>query len=120
IARIDGRYTRLTQSVASSCEVCAGNPTPVWEIRAREIIHDQQERQLYFDQAQFRFLGVPIFYAPRLRLPDPTLKRASGFLLPSLRTSSTLKTGLKLPYFLKLGDHADVTLTPYVSSATTT
>jgi len=120
IARIDGRYTRLSNTVASSCEVCAGNPTPVWEIRAREIIHDQQERQLYFDQAQFRFLGVPIFYAPRLRLPDPTLARASGFLLPSLRTSSTLKTGLKLPYFLKLGDHADITLTPYVSTATTT
>jgi len=120
IARIDGRYTRLTQSVASSCEVCAGNPTPVWEIRAREIIHDQQERQLYFSQAQFRFMGVPIFYAPRLRLPDPTLDRASGFLLPNFRTSSTLKPGVKLPYFLKLGDHADLTLTPYLSSATRT
>ncbi len=120
IARVDGRYTRLSDSVASSCEVCANNPTPVWEIRAREIIHDSQERQLYFDQAQFRLLGVPIFYAPRLRLPDPTLKRASGFMLPSLRTSSTLKTGLKLPYFLKLGDHADLTLTPYVSTATNT
>ncbi|WP_226780591.1 LPS-assembly protein LptD [Oceaniglobus trochenteri] len=120
IARVDGRYTRLSRSVASSCEVCAGNPTPVWEIRAREIIHDQQERQLYFDQAQFRFLGVPIFYSPRLRLPDPTLKRSSGFLLPSLRTSSRLKTGVKLPYFQTLGDHADLTLTPYVSAATRT
>lgn len=120
IARIDGRYTRLSRSVASSCEVCADNPVPVWEIRAREIIHDQQERQLYFDQAQFRFLGIPIFYAPRLRLPDPTLSRTSGFLLPELRTSSRLKTGFKLPYFVTLGDHADLTFSPYLSSATRT
>lgn len=120
IALVDGRYTQLSRSVASSCEVCAGNPVPTWEIRARRIIHDRQERQLYFENAQFRFLGVPIFYAPRLRLPDPSLTRATGFLLPKVHSSSDLGFGLKLPYFIRLGDHADVTLTPYLSSRTRT
>ena len=31
--RIGGRYTRLGRTVASSCKVCAGDPTPLWEIR---------------------------------------------------------------------------------------
>ncbi|NNE79269.1 MAG: LPS-assembly protein LptD [Silicimonas sp.] len=120
IARVDDRYTRLDRVVASSCEVCAANPTPLWEIRADRVIHDDVERQLYFSNAQLRFVGVPIIYLPRLRLPDPTLKRASGFLIPELKTSSDLGTGIKVPYFFAFGDHRDLTLTPYVSGPTTT
>lgn len=49
-------------------------------------------------------------------MPDPTLKRATGFLMPSLRTTSDLGTGLKLPYFIVLGRSADLTLTPYLTT----
>ncbi|RVT84090.1 LPS-assembly protein LptD [Rhodobacteraceae bacterium CCMM004] len=120
IARVSGRYTQLSRVVASSCEVCPENPVPTWEIRARKVIHDQEARQLYFDNATFRVMGVPILYLPRLRLPDPTLDRASGFLLPELQRSSLLGTGVKLPYFLRLGDHADLTLTPFLTGRTRT
>ncbi len=120
IARVDDRFTRLDRVVASSCEVCAENPTPVWEIRASRVIHDDLERQLYFENAQFRVGGVPILYFPRLRLPDPSVERASGLLVPQFNSSSDLGTGVKLPYFIAIGDHADVTLTPYLSSSTTT
>lgn len=116
VMRVGGRYTRLGRTVASSCQVCAASPTPLWEIRASQVVHDQQTRQLYFDNAQFRVAGVPVFYLPRLRMPDPTLKRANGFLAPSLRTTSSLGTGIKVPYFIAIGDQADVTLTPYVTT----
>lgn len=114
--RVGGRYTQLGRSVASSCKICADNPTPLWEIRARRIVHDQLERQIYFDHAQLRFGGVPVFYIPRLRMPDPSLTRTSGFLMPSLRTTSGLGTGIKVPYFLTLGPSRDLTLTPYLST----
>lgn len=116
IQRIGGRYTQLDNTVASSCKVCADNPTPLWEIRARRVLHDQQERQIYFDAAQFRVAGLPIAYFPRLRMPDPTLKRATGFLTPVVRTTSSLGTGVKLPYFLVLGKSRDLTITPYLSA----
>jgi LPS-assembly protein len=119
IDRVGGRYTQLTRAVTSSCQVCPGG-VPTWEIRARRVIHDQQERQIYFDQAVFRFVGLPIFYIPRLRLPDPTLDRAAGFLIPEIRTTSRLGVGLKLPYFIPFGAHADLRLTPYVSPQTRT
>ena len=115
VQRIGGRYTRLGRTVASSCQVCAANPTPLWEIRASQVVHDQLERQLYFDNAQFRIAGIPVFYLPRLRMPDPTLNRANGFLRPKLRTTSGLGTGIKLPYFLAIGDSADLTITPYLT-----
>lgn len=120
IDRVGGRYAQLTQAVTSSCQICADTSVPTWEIRAKRIIHDTVERQLYFDDAVFRVAGVPIFYIPRLRLPDPSRTRAAGFLLPSLRTTTLLSTGAKLPYFVPLGDHADVRLTPYLSANTRT
>jgi len=116
INRIDGRYSQAVRAVASSCEVCARNPVPLWQIRAREIIHDQEAQQLYFYDAQFRVADVPVMYLPRLRLPDPTLKRSSGFLIPTVRNNNKLGTGLKLPYFIAIGDHKDLTLTPYVTT----
>ncbi|WP_244870036.1 LPS-assembly protein LptD [Pseudorhodobacter ferrugineus] len=114
--RIGGRYTSLNNSVVSSCKVCASNPTPLWEIRATRVVHDAQERQIYFDNASFRVVGVPVFWVPYLRMPDPTLKRQTGFLAPSFRTTSDLGFGVKVPYFIRIGDDKDLTVTPYVSS----
>lgn len=114
--RVSGRYTQLTRTVASSCQVCASNPVPLWEIRAARIVHDQVERQLYFDDAQLRVAGVPVFWLPRLRMPDPTLTRATGFLMPRLRTSSGLGTGIKLPYFVAIAEDRDLLITPYLST----
>jgi LPS-assembly protein len=116
MVRTDGRYTQLSRVVASSCKICEGDPTPLWEIRARRVVHDQLERQIYFDAAQFRLGGLPILYIPRLRMPDPTLARATGFLMPSLRSTSGLGIGFKLPYFIALGPARDLTLTPYLTT----
>ncbi|MEX0281870.1 MAG: LPS-assembly protein LptD, partial [Arenibacterium sp.] len=111
---------QLAKTAVSSCRVCDDGRPPLWQIRARKITHDQAEQQLYFENAQFRVLDVPVFYLPGMRLPDPTLQRATGFLIPSIRSTSNLGTGIKIPYFIRLGDHADLTLTPYYSSSTTT
>ena len=113
----NGRISQLKQVVASSCQVCASDPTPLWEIRARNITHDAQTRLITFDHPQLRAFGVPIAAAPfTITAPDPTIERQSGFLRPELRTTSGLGFGVKLPYFLTLGDHADLTMTPYVSA----
>lgn len=118
--RTDGRYTQLYRTAVTACRVCGDDSPPLWQIRARRVVHDQEERQLYFDDAQLRIMDIPVFWVPHLRLPDPTLDRASGFMIPSVRTTSQLGTGIKVPYFFRLGDHADLTLTPYVSSRTRT
>ena len=115
ITRVAGRYTALQTVAASSCKVCNSNDTPLWEIRARKVVHDELERQIYFDNAVFRFGDVPVFYIPRLRIPDPSLDRATGFLTPSLRTTSDLGAGLRIPYFFVLSPSSDLTLAPYIT-----
>ncbi|TCS63867.1 LPS-assembly protein [Primorskyibacter sedentarius] len=118
--RVGGRYTQLSRVAVTSCQVCGANQVPLWQIRAGRVIHDEEERQLYFDDAQLRVLDFPVFYAPRLRLPDPTLKRSQGFLFPSIRSTTLLGFGIKVPYFIPIGDHQDITLTPYLSPVTRT
>ena len=121
-ARIEGggQLVVLDQVVASSCQICAENPVPLWEIRARRITHDRQARQIRFDNPQLRAFGVPVIALPWLVAPDPTVTRMNGFLAPRFRTTSGLGAGVKLPYFITLGDSADLTLTPYLSASRTT
>lgn len=110
-----GNLTALRSVAASSCTICKGNPTPLWEIRAREVVHDAAAQQIYFSDATLRFFGVPVLYLPMLRVPDPTLKRATGFLFPKLQASTVLGTGFKLPFFIVMGQSRDLTLTPYLT-----
>ncbi|WP_205877243.1 LPS-assembly protein LptD [Leisingera sp. NJS204] len=120
MTRVSGRYTQLYKTAVTSCHVCEDGRPPLWQIRAERVTHDQQARQLYFESAQLRVLDVPVFYFPAIRLPDPSLERASGFLVPSIRSTSNLGTGVKAPYFFTLGPHRDLTLAPYISSSTQT
>lgn len=120
MTRVGGRYTQLYKTAVTSCHVCENGKPPLWQIRARTVTHDQEERQLYFEDATLRVLDVPIFYFPGMRLPDPTLERATGFLIPSFRTTTQLSTGIYIPYFIRIGDSKDLTITPYLSTKTRT
>ncbi|SFR40877.1 LPS-assembly protein [Yoonia tamlensis] len=119
VDRIDGRYSQLYRTVASSCQVCA-DQAPLWSIRAQRVVHDSVEQQLYFENATLFIRNAPVFWLPMMRLPDPSLERATGFLIPRQRNNTQLGFGIKVPYFITLGDHRDLTLTPYVSAETRT
>lgn len=119
IERVDGRISALRQVAVTSCQICGDRP-PLWEIRAASVIHDEIAQQMYFKDATLRVAGVPVFWLPQMRLPDPTLERATGFLIPTIRTTDQLGVGLRTPYFIALGPSRDLRLTPYISPQTTT
>ncbi|MFA8440541.1 LPS-assembly protein LptD [Yoonia sp.] len=119
IDRREGRFSQLYKTSATSCRVCGTRP-PLWEIRAERVIYDAQEQQIYFRNATFRVRDIPVLWLPRMRLPDPALQRSTGLLVPEQRNTTQLGFGIKLPYFITLGDHRDITVTPYVSQETST
>ncbi|WP_371154439.1 LPS-assembly protein LptD [Jannaschia sp. 2305UL9-9] len=114
-----GRFTQLYQGVASSCSICADGDVPLWQIRAKRIIHDREARQIYFENARFEVGGVPVAWLPVLRLPDPTLERSSGWLAPRFSSDDTLGTGMTASYFLTLGPSRDLTFSPFVTNQNT-
>lgn len=118
LQREDGQFNAMYDAAASSCSVCNG-VAPLWEIRAKRIVHDEKQKMLFFDKAQFRIGGVPVAYFPKLQLPDPTLDRATGFLVPKVEVSSSLGFGIKTPYFINVSSSKDILLTPYFTTSGT-
>ena len=112
--RIDERYNTLSKVVYSPCRVCPDQPNPLWRIRARRVIHDEVEKVIHYENATFDVFGVPIAWLPYFQHPDPTVERASGFLSPSFEGSGNFGYGIKTPYFLTLGDSADLTISPFL------
>ncbi|MDC1455236.1 LPS assembly protein LptD [Amylibacter sp.] len=112
----DVNYNIFNTVVASSCEICANNPTPFWQIRARKIIHDKEKQKIFFENARLDFLGLPILYIPALNIPEPGIERASGVLVPQFSTSDKVGFSAKLPYYIVLNNNKDLTLTPFVMS----
>ncbi|MEM7238206.1 MAG: LPS assembly protein LptD [Pseudomonadota bacterium] len=114
--RFDDRFNVLSKAVYSPCDVCSDEPTPFWRIRARKIIHDEEKRQIHYENAWFDLFGVPIAWTPYFRHPDPTVDRATGFLVPRAVQSSNYGAGLKVPYFVVIDDQSDVTIEPFFTT----
>ncbi|HUF55266.1 MAG TPA: LPS assembly protein LptD [Thermohalobaculum sp.] len=114
--RVDDRYNALSKAVYSPCAVCAEDPTPLWRIRARRVIHDEEANIIHYENATFDVLGVPVFWTPYFRHADPTVERTSGFLVPSFANSSTFGYGVRAPYYWVLDDFSDATIEPFVTT----
>jgi len=89
-----------------------GDKCPPWKLTAKKIIHDKEKQQISYENAKLYLYGYPVFYTPKFFHPDPTVKRQSGFLTPSITNSSLLGNGINLPYYFALAEHKDATLNP--------
>lgn len=111
-----GARTRFDKAVYSPCHVCSESDTPLWQIKAVKVVHDQDKKRLYYDDAYLEVLGLPVMYLPYLSHPDPSVEKASGLLVPEIRQSRELGVVLEVPYFWNLAPHHDLTLTPIITS----
>jgi LPS-assembly protein len=112
--RTNANHTELVRGIYSPCDLCREDPSapPLWQLKAREIDHDTELQRVEFRDAVMEIDGWPVFYTPYLSAPDPSVKRASGFLPPTLGSSSTLGAHITIPYYLVLGPDKDLTLAP--------
>lgn len=116
--RLGGNRFELRRAVYSPCELCKNNPSapPLWQFKAREITDDKETKLIEFRDASLEIDGWPVFYTPYLSAPDPSVKRASGFLPPSVGNSSTVGFHVALPYFWAIDSDKDLTLAPRFTS----
>jgi LPS-assembly protein len=116
--RTSGNFTIFHNGVYTACEPCKDNPLkpPEWQVKAVRIIDDQNEKEIYFEDASLEFYGHPIAWLPYFSTPDPTVKRKSGLLVPSASTNSKYGAAVELPYYLALAPDYDMTLAPMITS----
>jgi LPS-assembly protein len=60
--------------------------------------------------------GIPNFYFPYFWHPDPSVKRQSGLLIPSVGMSSHIGAFAAVPYYWVIDDQSDMTVTPMMTS----
>src|SRR5690606_4887126 len=106
----------LHRVIASSCTICPGSTTPTWAVRAARVTQDELTQRIYFDNATFEVMGLPVAYLPWMSVPDPSAERASGLLAPEFRRSDLYGSGFRLPYYHVLSPSADTTITPFITT----
>lgn len=112
--RTDGNYTVFENGVYTACAPCRDDPKkpPLWQVKGARIIHNQTEKMLYFENAQLEFFGVPMAYLPYFSTPDPTVKRKTGWLMPSYTSNSTYGSGFETPFYWAIAPDYDATINP--------
>jgi LPS-assembly protein len=112
--RSAGNFTVFQSGVYTACEPCRDDPRkpPLWQVKAKRIIHNQTEKMMYFEDGALEFFGKPIAWFPYMSAPDPTVKRKTGLLLPQFSTNSNYGFGVEIPYYIALAPDYDLTLAP--------
>ena len=113
-SREAGNITVFKNGWFTPCKPCEEKPekAPTWRIRATKIIHRKDEATITYRNAFFDLWGVPILYVPYFQSADPTVKRKSGFLMPTYGNSNVLGNTIAVPYYFALSDHYDFTFAP--------
>ena len=93
----DGAETVARNAEFTACDGCDdyGN---AWEIFSKKVIHDSNEKMLYFHNASFWIYNdtFPILWLPYYEMPDPSVKYKTGFLNPSFNSTNDIKRYIDL------------------------
>jgi LPS-assembly protein len=112
--RRGGDLTIFNSGTYTACAPCMEHPgrPPLWQIKAQRIVHNRTEKTVYYKNARLEFFGIPVAYTPIFFHPDPTVRRKTGFLIPSFVSGETIGTGVTTPFFWNLAPNYDVTFSP--------
>ena len=106
----DTEYAEIDKGIFTTCKKRDG--CPPWQISAEKIKHDKKNKIIYYDNALLKVYNIPVMYFPKFFHPDPSVKRQSGFLMPSFQSSSSSDDYLNTPYFLAIAENKDATFSP--------
>ncbi len=104
--------TIIKKGIFTTCK--QNESCPPWSIKAKEIEHDKINKNITYKNAWLSFYDKPILYFPKFFHPDPTIKRQSGFLIPSILSSTNSGNSFNIPYFKVIADNKDFTLSPRI------
>ena len=109
----------LNYALFTPCPICdaEGRPKqPSIAIQAEKVVQDEELRAVLYRNAVFRVGGVPVFYLPVFAHPDPTVERASGFLVPTPSYDEGRGLSLEVPYLQVVSPSEDWLISPQLNT----
>lgn len=104
--------TELDRVIFTACELCEGQTTPTWAIRARKAVLNEETGMYTYRDAVFEIAGVPVVYFPYFSHPDPNAERRSGFLVPRFGASTKYGAFLQPRYYWNISPYQDLVVAP--------
>ena len=108
--RYENNLTEISNGIFTACKKT--DNCPPWELSADKIKHDSDKKIISYKNVWLKIYDVPIVYFPKFFHPDPTVKRQSGFLMPTFKNTPNNNTYFSVPYFKVLAENKDLTFTP--------
>lgn len=105
----------MRHATYTACDICEGK-SPLWHVSASKVQHQEDAQNVYYNHALVYFKSVPFFYTPFLTHPDPTVKRRSGLLAPTMGNTNYLESYFQPRYFWAVNDQTNVLFSPIYSS----
>ena len=106
------KKSNFQKGIFTYCENRGEDKCPPWALQSEKIEHDIAKKTIYYKNVVLKIYDFPIFFLPKFSHPDPTVQRRSGFLAPTLTTSTTVGSGFAIPYFFNISKDKDFTFTP--------
>lgn len=111
--RYENGITVFEESHYTACANCAtAKGDPLWEIVADETVHDQNSHTLRHKNPKLKIAGHTVAWLPYAEHADPSVKRRTGWLIPSASSGNTYGLGVTTPYFWALAPNYDLTFSP--------
>ncbi len=109
----DNNETKIFKTVFSTCNKknknCRG-----WELESEIFTHNKIKKIFEYEKSWLKVFNQKLFYMPYFNHPDPSVKRKSGFLTPTYKSSDSLGSSVSIPYFFALSKSNDLTFKPRV------
>jgi LPS-assembly protein len=112
IERFPNKDYFLTKATYSNC----APQDNAWHIEADTIALDDSESTGVARHAKLYVGNVPVLYTPYLSFPT-SKDRKSGFLIPTIGSTSAGGFDFSLPYYWNIAPNYDATITPHLYSS---
>ena len=117
--RRSAKVNELNYAVFTPCAICDADgtaKTPSIAIQAEKVVQDEELRAILFRNAIFRVGGVPVFWLPVFAVPDPTVERASGLLVPIINYDEGRGVSVEVPYLYVVSRSEDWIFSPQLNT----
>ena len=73
----ENNFPIIENGIFTTCKI--NEKCPPWSIKSKKIIHDKNNKTIYYDKSVLQLYDIPVFYFPKFFHPDPTVKRKIWF-----------------------------------------